>query len=34
MFPYKTNSAVPLKISFKVGDDKLIVEKWNEEETE
>ena len=34
MFPFQTNSAVPLKISFKVGDDKLLVEKWNEEKTE
>jgi hypothetical protein len=34
MFPFKTHSAVPLKISFEVNDDKLVVEKWNEEETE
>lgn len=31
MFPFKTNSAVPVKISFSVGDNKLIVENWNEE---
>ena len=34
MFPFQTRSAVAVKISFKVGDDKLKVEKWNEEETE
>ena len=33
MFPFQTESAVPVKISFKVGDDKLKVEKW-EEKTE
>jgi hypothetical protein len=33
MFPFPTNSAVPVKITFKVGDDKLKVEKWNTEET-
>jgi len=30
MFPFKTNSSVKLKISFKAGEDKLTVEKWNE----
>jgi hypothetical protein len=34
MFPFKTNSAVPLKISFKVSDNKLMVEKWDGEKTE
>jgi hypothetical protein len=34
MFPFQTNSAVPLKISFTVGDSRLNVEKWNEDETE
>jgi len=34
MFPFKTNSSVKLKISFKAGDDKLIVEKWNESSEE
>ncbi|UCC58859.1 MAG: hypothetical protein JSW14_02875 [Candidatus Bathyarchaeum sp.] len=34
MFPFQTHSALPVKISFKVGDDKLKVEKWTEEETE
>ncbi len=30
MFPFKTNSSIKLKISFKAGEDKLIVEKWKE----
>ncbi len=30
MFPFKTKSSIKLKISFKIGDDKVIVEKWNE----
>lgn len=29
MFPFKTTSSMGLKISFKIGDNKLIVEKWN-----
>jgi len=31
MFPFKTDSAVPVKISFTVGDNKLKIEKWNQE---
>jgi hypothetical protein len=31
MFPFKVNSAVAVKISFNIGDDKLKIEKWNEE---
>ena len=31
MFPFQTNSAVPVKISFTVGDNKLKIQKWNEE---
>lgn len=34
MFPFQTNNAVPVKISFTVGDNKLKIEKWNEEETD
>ena len=30
MFPFKTKTSMKLKISFKIGDDKLTVEKWNE----
>ena len=29
MFPFKTKSSIKLKIAFKIGDDKLTVEKWN-----
>ena len=32
MFPFQTNSAVPVKISFKIGDNKLKVENWNGED--
>jgi len=31
MFPFKANPEVIVKISFKVGDKKLTVEKWKEE---
>jgi hypothetical protein len=34
MFPFKTNSAVPVKISFTIGDSKLKIEKWDKEEKE
>jgi hypothetical protein len=30
MFPFKTDSSMKLKISFKTGDNKVIVEKWTE----
>ena len=30
MFPFKTDTSMKVKISFKIGDNKLIVEKWNE----
>ncbi len=30
MFPFKTKSSIKLKISFKIGDDKLIIENWDE----
>jgi hypothetical protein len=28
MFPFKTEKSVEVKISFKIGDKKLIIEKW------
>lgn len=31
MFPFPTDSAVPVKISFTVGDNTLRIEKWNGE---
>jgi len=30
MFPFKTKGSLELKISFKIGDNKLILEKWKE----
>lgn len=30
MFPFKTANSVFVKISFKLGDDKLLIEKWRE----
>ena len=34
MFPFKTNSAVPVKISFTIGESKLKIEKWDKDEKE
>ena len=34
MFPFKTNSSVPIIIGFNVGDNKLKIEKCIEKETE
>jgi len=28
MFPFKGADAIFVKVSFKLGDDKLLVEKW------
>jgi len=30
MFPFKTQSSIKLKISFKSGENKLTIEKWKE----
>lgn len=30
MFPFKTQSSRELKISFKIGDKKLVIEEWKE----
>ncbi|MFQ6087171.1 MAG: hypothetical protein ACE5OV_04035 [Candidatus Bathyarchaeia archaeon] len=30
MFPFKTGSSLKLRVSFKVGDDKLIIERRSE----
>ena len=30
MFPFK-GSSIPVKVSFKLGDDKLTIEKWEDE---
>ncbi len=34
MFPLKTDSSMPIKISFKIGSDKVTIEKWEEKEEE
>jgi len=31
MFPFKADPSVKVKISFKIGDKKLSMEKWEEE---
>ena len=31
MFPLKCNTSMPVKVSFKPSDSKLIVEKWSEQ---
>ena len=28
MFPFKGSDSIPVKVHFKIGDDKLIIEKW------
>ena len=30
MFPFKGSSSIELKISFKMRDNKLLIEKWEE----
>ncbi|MBC7130312.1 hypothetical protein H5T51_03705 [Candidatus Bathyarchaeota archaeon] len=30
MFPFKVSDSIYVKISFKIGDNKLIIEKWPE----
>ncbi len=30
MFPFKVNSSTFVKVSFKLGDDKVFIEKWAE----
>jgi hypothetical protein len=30
MFPFKGASSVLVKVTFKLGDDKLLIEKWKE----
>jgi len=34
MFPIKTMSSIKIKISFKIGDDKVIIERWKEPKKE
>jgi len=30
MFPFKEGSSILVKISFKIGGDKIVVERWQE----
>ena len=30
MFPFKEASSVIVKVSFKLGDDRILIEKWEE----
>ena len=30
MFPFKGCSSIPVKVSFKIGEEKLTIEKWKE----
>ena len=34
MFPFKDSDSVFVKVSFKLGDNKLLVEKWKETSAE
>jgi len=34
MFPFKTKTSIELKISFKTGEKKLVIEKWKEKPEE
>jgi hypothetical protein len=33
MFPFKGSDSIFVKISFKLGDNKLVIEKWTESES-
>jgi hypothetical protein len=33
MFPFKTETSVKVKVSFKIGEEKLIIEPWKEKST-
>ncbi len=32
MFPFKVSDSMFVKLSFKIGDDKLIVERWPQQD--
>jgi len=32
MFPFKGAESIRVKISFQIGDDKLVIERWKEEQ--
>ncbi len=33
MFPFKGSDSIFVKVSFKIGDNKLLIERWTEQET-
>ncbi|MEM2104581.1 MAG: hypothetical protein QXU21_07600 [Candidatus Bathyarchaeia archaeon] len=33
MFPFKGSDSIFVKVSFKIGDGKLIIERWPEQDT-
>jgi len=33
MFPFKCDNSIHVRVSFKPGDNKLIIEKWKETES-
>jgi hypothetical protein len=30
MFPFKTMDSIKVRVTFKLGDDKMLIEKWKE----
>jgi len=32
MFPFKGSDSIFVRVSFKIGDDKLLIERWHEQE--
>ena len=34
MFPFKGASSILVKVTFKLGDDRILIEKWEEPPTE
>ena len=30
MFPFKTIDSIKVKVTFRLGDDKIVIEKWKE----
>jgi hypothetical protein len=30
MFPFKTIDSIKVKVTFRLGDDKIVIEKWQE----
>jgi len=34
MFPFKGSDSIFVKVSFKIGDNKLLIERWPEQESQ